>query len=140
MIFNILIRNESNDFKNIMLTAQNTRDLYRRVLSQYGIVKECVEILEEYDENNNYKLIKTYKNNYKQDDLEYVKKAREMYYNGTRKGEPFKTKTAERCRYSIVDISSYQDVVPLLKKYSRVEVHWEPTEKRGEHKYYAMYR
>ena len=50
MIYSISIRNELNEDKQFYITANNISDMYKRVLSQYGIQKDRIELLEEYEE------------------------------------------------------------------------------------------
>ena len=141
MIYNIQIRNEFNDDKRFFLTADNHSQLYKRVLSTYGITKDKVEILEEYEETPDwgYRLIKSNIEHLTDNDKENIKKAKEIFANNSRKCEPYKSDAFKKYKYKdIIYIDGEKDLIPLLEKYSKVKVYWELTDKRGVHRYYAF--
>lgn len=141
MIYHIQVRNSLGDFKTFFITAEDHTKLFRRVLSTYGVTKDNVEILEEYEETPDwgYKLSKSNVVQKSDEDKELLLKANQMFSDASRKSEPYKSEAYKKYKYSsIVDIDSSVDIIPLLKSYKKVKVYWELGEKRGQHKYYAF--
>lgn len=138
MIYKIQIRNDYNEFKQMFLTANSKSELARRTFAQYHITKDRLEILEEYDDNLN--LIKSHVNHLNDIDKDLLQKSKELFYNSVRKCEPYKSEYMQRHKMSAIDINTSEDVFKLLKKYKNVRVCWELTDKRGQHKHYALVR
>ncbi len=141
MIYHFNIRNEYNEDKAFFLSADNHSQLFRRILSTYGITKDKVEILEEYEETSDwgYKLVKSSIAHLSDKDKEIKKQAKEIFAKNSRKCEPYKSEAIAKYKYKdAVNISGEKDLIPLLKKYKKVKVYWELTEQRGVHQYYAL--
>lgn len=141
MIYHFNIRNEFNEDKEFFLTAENHSQLYRRILSTYGIVKDRVEILEEFEETDDwgYKLVKSNIEHLTKEDKDIAKEAKRIFLNSSRKDEPYKTDYLKKHKYlEAIDISGEKDLIPLLKDYKNIKVYWNTTDKRGVHQYYAF--
>lgn len=141
MIYYFNLKNDLNELKSFYLTADNHSQLYKRIMRTYGIPKDRVEILEEYEETEDYNY-RLYKSNIKHltdKDKELAKKAREIFANSTRKCEPYKSDYIKKYNYKdVININSEGDLIPLLNNYKKIKVYWELTDKRGVHQYYAL--
>ena len=84
-------------------------------------------------------MVKSYIEHLSKNDKENIKKAKELFFNSTRKCEPYKSKAIKKYK-DIIYIVDEKDVIPLVEKYNEVSVHWEPSETRGTHTYYALVR
>ena len=140
MIYSVNIINEFGDEKQFYITAENEDKLYRRVFNTYGVAKIGVQILAVYRETPNwgYELVKSFVDEESKEDKEISKKANDLYKNASRKCEPYKSEAIKKYKYNVVDISSAEDIIPLLSEYKKVKVYWELGEKRGQHNYYAF--
>ena len=141
MIYSISIRNEYNEDKQFFISAEDISKMYKRVLSTYGTTKDKIEILEEYEETPDWgvKLVKSNVSHLSSVDKDNIKKAKEIFFNSSRKCEPYKSDAFKKYKYKdIIYIDSEKDVVPLVKKYNKVKVYWELTDTRGVHQYYAF--
>lgn len=140
MIYSISIRNEFNEDKQFFLTAEDHSKLYKRILSTYGISRDRVEILEEYEETPDWgiKLVKSNISHLSNKDKDNLKRALNIFNDNHCKDEPYKSKTIARCNYKVIDIENEKDIVPLLDKYKEIKVYYEHTDKRGIYKYYAL--
>ena len=139
MVYSFLIRTESGE-KQFYMTAENHQKLYRRILSTYGISKDDVEILEEYEEDGwGIKLKKSYIDPNSKVDPELMKIANKLFKEAGRKDEPHKTEYFKKHKYSkVFDIESSKDLVPIIEKYKKVKVYWSLGDKRGQHNYYVF--
>ena len=140
MIYLVEVLNDYGEKKQFYITADDRTKLYRRISSTYGILRDRVEILAEYEETSDwgYKLSKSHKELESDEDTKNKQKANELYRGASRKCEPYKSEAKNKYKFDVVDISSVDDIIPLLKKYKKVKVYWELGEKRGQHKYYAF--
>ena len=141
MIYSISIRNEFNEDKQFYISANNISDMYKRILTQFGITKDKIELLEEYEETSDWgiKLVKSHIDHLSKEDKTNIKKAKELFFNSTRKCEPYKSKAIKKYG-NVVYIKDEKDVIPLVEKYKEISIHWEPTETRGVRNYYALVR
>ena len=142
MIYSINIRNNFNEDKQMYLTAENHTKLYRRVLTSYGIPKDRVEILEEFEETPDYgyKLVKSNIAHLTDNDKKVAQKAKELFANNKRRCEPYKTDYMIRHNYiKAINIKDEKDLIPLLNEFKNIKVYWETSkEKRGDRQYYAF--
>lgn len=140
MIYSVEILNDYGEKKQFYITADDPQKLYRRIASTYGILKDRVEILAEYEETDDwgYKLKKSHKEIVSEEETKNKQKANELYRKASRKCEPYKSEAKKKYGFNVVNIASVEDIIPLLKEYKKVKVYWELGEKRGEHKYYAF--
>ena len=92
MIYSFNVRNEFGDEKQMYLTADNHNQLYRRILSTYGVSKDNVELLAEYKETEDYgyELVKSY-TELVTADKDIVKKAKKILAEQSRRSEPLKS-------------------------------------------------
>ena len=146
MIYKYTIRNNYNEDKTHYLSADSLNQLYKRLLTTYGITKDHVVVLEEYEETDDwgYKLKKSYvkiepdKQEDKIINEELLDKANKVFSKNTRMTEPWKSDYKERHNVREVSITNVNDVYGLMEKYKFVKVYWEPGEKRGVHRYFAL--
>lgn len=140
MIYSFSVRNEFNEEKQFYLTAEDKNKFYRRVLSTYGITKENINILEEFEETDDwgYRLVKSNISHLSDEDKNKAKLALDIFNDNHCKDEPHKTKTIKRCGFDVIDINNEKDIIPLLNKYKTIKVYWEHTDKRGVKKYYVL--
>ena len=151
LIYRFTIRNSYNEDKEFYLTADTPSQLYKRILNTYGITKDNVSLLEEYEETSDwsYKLKKSHvkvtstpkdKDSSKVTTLnnEVLEKAKKIFSKNSRMTEPWKSDYKERHKVREVPVSGVNDVYGLVEKYKFVKVYWEPGEKRGVHKYFAL--
>ena len=146
MIYKYTIRNNYNEDKTHYLSADSLNQLYKRLLTTYGITKDHVVVLEEYEETDDwgYKLKKSYvkiepdKQEDKIINEERLDKANKVFSKNTRMTEPWKSDYKERHNVREVSIINVNDVYGLMEKYKFVKVYWEPGEKRGVHRYFAL--
>ena len=146
MIYKYTIRNNYNEDKTHYLSADSLNQLYKRLLTTYGITKDHVVVLEEYEETDDwgYKLKKSYvkiepdKQEDKIINEELLDKANKVFSKNTRMTEPWKSDYKERHNVREVSIINVNDVYGLMEKYKFVKVYWEPGEKRGVHRYFAL--
>ena len=141
MIYSFTIKNDYDELKQFYLTADDKNKLYRRILSTYGVTKDRVEILEEFEETPDwgYKLHKSNIAHLTDEDKELIKQARIIFANNSRKCEPYKSEYIKRYKYKeAINIENEKDLIPLLQQYKKVKVYWELTDKRGVHQYYAL--
>lgn len=146
MIYRFTIRNSFNENKALYLSADSVNQLYKRLLTTYGITKENVTILEEYEETDDwgYKLKKSYvkmesdKDDEPTIDEDLLEKATKIFSKNTRMTEPWKSDYKERHNVREVSVTNANDVYGLMEKYKFVKVYWEPGEKRGVHRYFAL--
>lgn len=141
MIYHFSILNDENVTKDFYLTADTPNQLYRRALSTYGVTKDKITLIAEYKETGTIdcKLNRTFTNVEKVDSAQ-LEKARKIFAKQRGLKEPFKTEYKEKYNFSECDIENVNDLLPLLDKYKKVKVYWEPTDKRGQHKLFALYR
>ena len=139
MIYSFNIRTENGE-KLFYLTEENQKKLFKRILSTYGVSKEDVEILEEYEEDGwGIKLKKSYIDKKEKIEPEFMIKASKMYKDAGRKDDHQKEEYKKKHKYSnIIELESAKDLAPLLKEYKKVKVFWALGEKRGIHNYYAF--
>ena len=138
MIYNFNIRNEFGEDKNFYLTADNTSQLYKRILSTYGTTKENVIILEEYKETDDYgyTLIKSHIGT--PEDKEKYKKAKQIFAKNARMSEPWKSDYISRHKVKEVSIEDEKGLYDLIDNYKFIKVYWKHGKKRGVHKYFAL--
>ena len=141
MIYSFNVRNEFNEEKHFLLTADNHTQLYKRILSTYGVTRDNVELLAEYEETPDwgYKLVKSHvAQDAKVYDKDIKEKAKKAMADQSRMCEPWKSDYIARHKMTEFPIDSEKDLYPLIEKYKTVKVRWENGEKRGHHKYYAL--
>ena len=141
MIYSFNLTNDYNEQKQFYLTADNLNQLYRRILSTYGMTKDRVELIAEYEETADYKykLIKSYSDEDEVDN-DIKKKAKELFSNSKRMSEPRKSEYIKKHKMTEISISTEKDLYSLIHKYKMIKVKWDLGEKRGQHSYYALVR
>lgn len=141
MIYHFSILNDDNVTKDFYLTADSPNQLYRRALMTYGVTRDKVTLIAEYKETGTIdcKFNRSFKEVEKIDSAQ-LEKARKIFSKQRGLKDPFKANYKEKYDFSECDISSIDDLIPLLEKYKKVKVYWEPTDKRGVHRLYALYK
>ena len=141
MIYSFNLINDYNEQKQFYLTADNLNQLYRRILSTYGMTKDSVELIAEYEETAEYKykLVKSYSDKDEVDN-DIKKKAKELFLTSKRMSEPRKSEYIKKHKMTEVHIVNEKDLYSLISKYKTIKVKWDLGEKRGQHNYYALVR
>ena len=140
MVYKFSYLRDNNKESIIYLSADNENQLYRRALSTYGITKDRIKILSEYKPNNDLNSITLVKNHEKANTYsQKVKdKVDQIYSKLTRRCGQHKIDYINRYSFTEIPIESKNDLYPLVSKYKRVKVYFEPGDKRGTKKLYAL--
>jgi hypothetical protein len=141
MIYSFNIITDERTTKQFYMTADNHNQLYKRILNTYGITKDNVTILEEYEETDDwkYKLVKSNITQVSDSDKKKSDKANELFKKASRRSDKAKSEYFKKYQFKeIVNIKTPEDLIPLIESYKKIKVYWEPGEKRGQHNYYAM--
>lgn len=146
MIYEFKVANSNGNVKTMLLTADTLGAFYRRIAEMYGLAKDEVSLVAEYEETENfgYKLKKSYVKTTKKKDKKLIDKAVLLFKQGDDRSkrlvEPRKSDYIKRHNFKSCPISTADDVYELLTKYKTVKVYWENGDKRGSHKYFAVYK
>lgn len=145
MIYEFKVANSGN-VKTMLLTADTLGAFYRRIADMYGLTKDEVSLVAEYEETENfgYRLKKSYVKTDKKKDKKLIDKAVLLFKQGDDRSkrlvEPRKSDYIKRHKFNSCPISTADDVYELLIKYKTVKVYWENGIKRGTHSYFAVYK
>ncbi len=155
MIYEFQVFNNKK-VKTMLLSADSKSAFFRRIAEMYGLTKEEIILIREYDETDNfgYTLHKSYveeapKKSAKKDTKKITKTTNKFITNALqefkrgddrsrRMVEPRKSDYIKRHKMKSFPISSADDVAELMSKYKVVKVYWENGEKRGQHTLYAV--
>lgn len=141
MVYKFSYLRDDNKEKTMYLSADTEAQLYRRALSTYGITKDNIKILAEYaptKDLNSIKLKKEHKTSSTSCNKKDKDKVDLIYSKLTRRCGQAKIDYIAKYSFMEVPINSKDDLYPLVKKYKRVKVYYEPGEKRGTKKLYAL--
>ena len=144
MIYKFSVKDSNDKDKIFYLTADNLNQFYRRSINTYQITKDDITLLAEYEETDDYKykLKKSYEAVEEKVEVDdKIKSKAEKIFSKQRKlSGDSKSDYKQRMNFSEVSIEKLEDLYPLLKKYKKVKVYFEPGEKRGEKKLYSLVR
>lgn len=138
--------------KTMLLSADTKSAFFRRIAEMYGLTKEEIILIREYDETENfgYTLHKSYIEEAPKKGVKKTTKATNKFITNAlqefkrgddrsrRMVEPRKSDYIKRHKMKSFPVSSADDVAELMSKYKVVKVYWENGEKRGQHALYAV--
>lgn len=140
MVYKFSYLRDNNKEAIMYLSADNENQLYRRASSTYAIAKDRIKILAEYESGEDLNLITLVKNH--EEATVYSQaikdKVDQIYSKLTRRTGQAKIDYINKYSFKEVPIESKSDLFPLVSKYKRVKVYFEPGEKRGTKKLYAL--
>lgn len=139
MIYKFYIKNDDNINKLFYLTADTQSQLIRRIASTYGVAKDKITILAEYEtDGDSYKLKKSYETKVPKKDQKIIDNASKIFGKSRKLTGDSKIDYIKRMNFTEIDVQNETDLYPLLKKYKKVKVYFESTDKRGVYRYYAL--
>ena len=141
MVYKFSIINSNNKEKILYLSADSKSRLYQLALHMYGILKEDIRILAEYEEvgDDQVKLLHDYTKaaGYSE---KVVKKASEIFQKQIQRSGQYKQEYIKKYNFSEQEISGVEDLYPLVNQYKKVKVYWERLVPRGPKRLYALYK
>ncbi len=145
MLYNFTILNDSKKEKQFFLTADNEAQLYRRIISQYGVTKDRVTIVERIEEDG-FSYVGAGKKESKKEikkknkDKKIIEKCKEIFNNNKKKASKKREEYRDKYKFNEEEINSSEDLYEYVKKYKKVKVYWSPGKERGKHIYYVLYK
>ena len=140
MVYKFSYLRDNNKEAIMYLSADNENQLYRRASSTYAIAKDRIRILAEYESGEDLNLITLVKNHEEATAYSHVVKDKvdQIYSKLTRRTGQAKIDYINKYSFKEVPITCKTDLFPLVSKYKKVKVYFEPGEKRGTKKLYAL--